>query len=751
MSQFSSDPLFAFQGTIGRTHVESKPWWSPPVTASPGSPNVIYVVLDDVGFSDLGCFGSEIPTPHIDSLASHGLRYTNFHTTTLCSPSRASLLTGRNHHAIGMRMLSNLDTGFPSGRGFITPAAATIAEILRDRGFNTLCVGKWHLAPTEHTSAAGPYDQWPLGRGFERFYGFLEAETDCFYPELTYDNHAVEPPATPQQGYHLTTDLIDRAIGFIRDQTSVTPEKPFFLQLAFATAHAPHQAPAELLAKYRGAYDIGWDVVRAERHARQIKQGLVPAGTQLAPRNAGVLPWVDLSDDERRLFARLQEAYAAMIEHTDTQFGRLLAFLRRVGRLDNTIIAFMSDNGASQEGGQQGSLNTTAIQNGLAESFQVNLAGIDQIGGPLAQSNYPWGWAQVSNTPFKRYKQNTHEGGVRDPLILHWPKGIAAKGEVRHQFHHIIDITPTMLGLLDVAVPEVYRGVAQMPMHGVDMRYSFDHAQAPTTRLTQHFEMFAHRGIWHKGWKAVAYHQRGTPYEDDVWELYNLDDDWSECHDLAQALPDKLAEMVERFWAEAGRYDVLPLDDRGYALRARVPRPGSPRARSRFVYYPGMAHLPMAVTPATMNRAHCITAILAEPVGQHAGVLVALGGVSSGYVLYLKDGYLSYEYNYIGQRYRIRSAEPVPFDATVFKFAFDKTGDRQGVGRLLINEAEVGATVFPAVLPYFHGWHGLDIGRDGLSPVSADYDGPFPFSGFIDRIVYDLAPSEDTLLFEPVD
>lgn len=452
-------------------------------------------------------------------------------------------------------MLSNLDTSFPSGRGFITPAAATVAEILRDRGFNTLCVGKWHLAPTEHTSAAGPYDQWPLGRGFERFYGFLEAETDCFYPELTYDNHAVEPPATPQQGYHLTTDLIDRAIGFIRDQTSVTPEKPFFLQLAFATAHAPHQAPAELLAKYRGAYARGWDVVRAERHARQIEQGLVPAGTRLAPRNAGVMPWADLSGRTRR----------------------------------------------------------------------------------------------------------------------------------------------------------------------------------------------------RKGWKAVAYHQRGTPYADDVWELYNLDEDWSECHDLAQAQPEKLAEMVERFWAEAGRYDVLPLDDRGYALRARVPRPGSPRARSRFTYYPGMAHLPMAVTPATMNRAHCITAILAEPVGQHAGVLVALGGVSSGYVLYLKDGHLCYEYNYIGQRYRIRSADPVPADATVFKFAFDKTGDRQGIGRLMVGETEVGATAFPAVLPYFHGWHGLDIGRDGLSPMSADYDGAFPFSGSINRIVYDLASSEDTLLFEPVD
>lgn len=741
----------AFQGTIGRTHDESTPWWASPVSAAPGSPNVMYVVLDDVGFSDLGCFGSEIPTPHIDSLAGNGLRYTNFHTTTLCSPSRASLLTGRNHHSVGMRMLSNLDTGFPSGRGFITPRAATIAEILRDRGFNTMCVGKWHLAPTEHTSAAGQYDQWPLGRGFERFYGFLEAETDCFHPELTYDNHAVDPPCTPEQGYHLTSDLVDRAIGFIRDQTSVTPERPFFLHLAFATAHAPHQASPKFLAKHRGAYERGWDVVRAERHARQIELGVIPAGTQLSPRNAGVLPWKDLSDDERRLFARLQEAYAAMIEHTDTEFGRLLAFLRRIGRLENTIIAFISDNGASQEGGQRGSLNTTAIQNGVPENFEANLARIDEIGGPHAQSNYPWGWAQVSNTPFKRYKQNTHEGGVRDPLIIYWPRGIAARGEVRGQFHHVIDITPTILSVLDVAVPEVYRGVSQMPMHGTDMSYTFTKPEAPTTRLTQHFEMFAHRGLWHRGWKAVAFHQRGTSYDDDVWELYNLDEDWSECSDLASEQPRKLAELVERFWAEAGRFDVLPLDDRGYALRARVPRPGSPRARSRFTYFAGMAHLPMAVTPPTMNRAHSITAYLAEPVGQHEGVLVSLGGVSSGYVFFLQAGRLHYEYNYIGERYRICSARSVPADATMFRFVFDKTGDCQGVGRLLIGDEEVGSAEFPMVLPWFHGWHGLDIGRDALSPVSLDYDGEFRFTGAIDRIVFDLAPTEDILLFEPVD
>lgn len=740
-----------FQGIIGRTHEESTPWWETPHAAAPGSPNVIYIMFDDVGFADFGCFGSEIATPNIDRLARNGLRYTNFHTTTLCSPSRASLLTGRNHHSIGMRMLSNLDTGFPSGRGSITPAAATIAEILRDQGFNTFCVGKWHLAPTEHTSASGPYDQWPLGRGFERYYGFLEAETDCFYPELTHDNHAIEPPLTPEQGYHLSTDLIDRSISFIKDQTSVTPEKPFFLYLAFATAHSPHQAPAEFLRKYKGAYDRGWDAVRAERFERQKVLGIIPEDTTLAPRNSGVLPWNELSADERRLAARLQEAYAAMIDHTDVQLGRLLVFLEQIGRLDNTILVLLSDNGASQEGGAQGSVNTTAIQNRVPENFTHNLSLIDEIGGPRAQSNYPWGWAQVSNTPFKRYKQNTHEGGVRDPLIIHWPTGIESGGGIRQQFHHVIDITPTVLSLLDVPAPAVYRGVPQMPMHGTDISYTFTRPQAPTTRLTQHFEMFAHRGLWHRGWKAVAYHERGTPYDNDAWELYHIDEDWSECHDLAAQRPDKLTELKERFWIEAGRYDVLPLDDRGFALRARVPRPGSPRARNRFTYYPGMAHLPVAVAPPTMNRAHRITAHLVEPIGKHQGVLVALGGISSGYVLYVKERHLCYEYNYVGTRYRIRSDEPLRPDARTLIFVFDKTGECSGMGRLFCDDQEIGSAPIATVLPYFHSWQGLDIGQDALSPVSLDYKNSFPFTGQISRIVFDLAESEETLLFEPVD
>lgn len=740
-----------FRGTIGRTHHDSQPHWPEPVVAPEGSPNVVYVVFDDVGFSDFGCFGSEIETPTVDALAAEGLRYTNFHTTPLCSPTRASLLTGRNHHSVGMRLLSNLDTGFPSGRGYVTPRAATVAEMLRDHGFNTMCVGKWHLAPTEHTSAAGPYDQWPLGRGFERYYGFLEAETDCFYPELTYDNHAIDPPGKPEDGYHLTSDLVDKAIDFVRDQSSVAPDRPFFLHLAFAAAHAPHQAPESYLQQFRGRYDCGWDEIRRQRHARQLELGVIPPGTELSPRNPHVEEWDRLSDDQRRLYARMQEAYAAMVAHTDAELGRLVSFLGEIGRLDDTIIVLISDNGASQEGGLHGSLNPTAFQNQVEQDFDAMLDQIELIGGPKSHSNYPWGWAQASNTPFRRYKQNTHEGGVHAPLIIRGPHDIADPGGIRRQFHHVIDITPTVLSLVGVEAPTTFRGTSQLPLHGVDISYTFEAQSAPTQHETQYFEMFGHRGIWHKGWKAVAYHERGTSYEDDQWELFRVEHDWSECRDLAAEHPTILREMIERFWVEAGKYDVLPLDDRGFAERARIPRPGSLRSRSTYTYYPGMAHLPAAAAPPTMNRSHKITARVDRGDPTADGVLVALGGHAAGYVMYVKDNHLHYEYNFVGDMYRLRSDEPIPSGPCTLEFQFEKTEDQAGMGRLLINGSSAGEGKFPRVLPYFHGWEGLDIGRDSLAPVTDSYDGEFPYTDAFEELVIEVAPSEDLGWFEVVD
>ena len=403
----------------------------------------------------------------MDALAAEGVRYNNFHVTPLCSPTRASLLTGRNHHSVGMAFLANADSGFPGSRGHVTKQAATVAEILKAAGYNTMCVGKWHLAPIDQTSAAGPYDQWPLGRGFERYYGFLDALTDHFYPDLVYDNHRVDPPKTPEEGYHLTDDLIDHAIGFVRDQVSAAGEKPFFTYIAFGSAHCPHQAPQAFLDKYRGAYDEGWDVIRERRYQRQLELGVIPAGTELAPRNAGVEPWDSLSADEQRVAARLQEAFAAMVDHTDHALGRFVDYLKSIGKYENTIFLVMADNGASQEGGAGGSTNIVAYENGHQPDLAFNLARLDTIGGPRSQTNYPHGWAQVGNTPLRRYKQNTHAGGVRAPLIVTWPAGLAARGEVRPQFHHVIDIAPTILDLAKVGAPQVHKGIAAIadPRH----------------------------------------------------------------------------------------------------------------------------------------------------------------------------------------------------------------------------------------------------------------------------------------------
>ncbi len=745
-----------FAGTIGRTHHDSVPHWPRPPRPPAAAPNVVFVVLDDLGFADFGCYGSEIATPTIDRLAANGLRYTNFHTTALCSSSRASLLTGRNHHSVGMRMLSNLDTGYPSGRGRVGHDAATIAEMLLDVGFNTMCVGKWHLAPTEATTAAGPYDQWPLGRGFERFHGFLEAETDAFHPELFRDNHAVDPPRSP--GSHLTEDLVDQAISMVTNQVSVAPERPFFLHLAFSAPHAPHQAPAEFLAAQRGRWDAGWDVHRAARLERQKAMGLLPDHTVMPPRDPRVPAWSDLSTDEQAVHLRLQEAYAAMVAHTDVQLGRFVAALERLGQLDDTLMVVMSDNGASQEGGVNGSLNPTAFQNRQPEPLDGLVANRDLAGGPDAQSNYGLGWAAVSNSPFKRYKQNTDEGGVRDPLVVHWPAGIADPGGLRHQFLHVIDIVPTVLAVAGVEAPIVRRGIVQQPVHGLDLSPTLADPTAASPRHVQHFEMFGHRGLWWDGWKAVAFHERGTSFDDDVWELYDLDADPAEARDLAAQEPHRLDAMVDRFWVEAETHGVLPLDDRGFADRARIPRPGSPRDRTRFTYHAGMGHLPGAAAPPVMQRSHRITVTLdtatarAETDGLQApsdtlpdGVLVAHGGISAGYALYVIGGHLVYHYNFLGTHQQVRSREPVSADALILAMAFDvdaDAADRGGTVTLSVHDVEVGRGRVARTLPFFLGWEGLDVGRDALTAVSPDYTDEFPFGGVIDRVVFDLAESE---------
>ncbi|APX31690.1 arylsulfatase [Brachybacterium sp. P6-10-X1] len=735
-----SEHPIAGRATVGTTYRDSEPWWPEAARPAAESPDVIMIVLDDVGFGSLGCFGSEIATPTMDGLAASGLTYTNFHVTPLCSPTRASLLTGRNHHAVGMSMLSNADSGYPGKRGAVSPRAAMVQELLRDRGYNTAAFGKWHLTPMDQTSSAGPYDQWPLGRGFDQHYGFLEGLTDHFFPELVQDNHRVDPPASPEEGYHLTDDLVDHLIDYISDHKSVAPHKPYFAYLALGAAHCPHQSHAEYLDRVRGRYEEGWDVVRERRLQRQIELGIVPEGTALAPRNDGVQPWDDLSPDEQRVMARLQEAFAAMLEHTDDQLERLIAHLEHLGVHDNTLILLMSDNGASQEGGPDGTTNTIAYENGDPVQLEDALAQIEDIGTWRCHSNYPWGWAQVGNTPLKRYKQNVHAGGVRAPLIVSWPRRLAeVAGERRNQFHDVIDIAPTILDVVGIEPPEEHRGVPQLPVHGVSMQYSFVDGTAPTSHPTQYFEMYGHRAIVHEGWKAVAYHERHTSYSADRWELYNLAEDFSECHDLAAERPEILHELIGRWWSEADRHGVFPLDDRNFAERAaKYHSAASPRRRNHFVLHRGVGRIPAGVTPLIYDRSHRIEATV-DTAGNDEGVLISQGDVNGGYVLWLADRELHYEYNHQGTRRHAAGPAILDNGRHLLAMHFTRTGTLQGAVELRVDGMPVGGVHLPSTARYMLSWQGLEIGRDALSPVSDRYPRPFPFTGQLEKVELTLA------------
>jgi arylsulfatase len=730
-----------FQGRIGRTLADSEPWW-PDTPVPPGAaPNVVMIVLDDTGFAHLGCYGSTIATPNIDRLAAGGVRYSNFHTTALCSPSRAALLTGRNHHAIGMRGVSNFDTGFPNMRGAITPRAATVAELLRDNGYATYAAGKWHLAPMQECSAAGPHRNWPVQKGFDRFYGFLQGETDQFYPELTEDNHHIDPPATPSDGYHVSEDLVDQSIGWIRDLTSVRPDRPFFLHVAFGATHAPHQAPRDYIEKYRGKFDAGWDAARDEWFARQLEMGLVPKGTTLAGRNPGVLPWNDLTDNARTFAARLQEAFAGFLEHTDAQIGRLVAFLESQQLLDNTLVMVLSDNGASQEGGPSGVMDEFSFFNMISEDIDDIVANrLDDIGGPHSHSNIPWGWAQAGNTPLRWYKQNTYGGGVRDPLVIHWPKGIADSG-IRHQFCHVTDVTPTVLDVTGISVPDEYAGHPQIPLHGESLAYTWSDPDAATKRQPQYFEQFGHRGLWKDGWKAVTYHTKGSDFDTEEWSLYNLDEDFSETHDLAKERSDKLAELKQTWWAEAEANDVLPLDDRNIELFRASPRPDSPHYRGEYVYHPPIAHIPADPSPAMGGRAWSATFDVSVPEAGCEGVLFARGSHNVGTTFFINDGKLQFDYNALGRHARAAfDLELTPGDHQL-EARFLKEG-LTGSITLAVDGADIGAIEVPQIVRMM-GSTGTDIGCDRLSTVVDDYEGPFAFTGEIRRATFRRSSKRD--------
>lgn len=718
------------------THKEARETYEAPRRPPEHAPNIVILLLDDTGFAELGCYGSEIRTPNIDRLAAEGLRFTNFHTTSLCSSSRAALLTGRNHHSVGMRMLSNVDSGRKSGRGRINPENGTLAEILRPTGYNTMAIGKWHLAPMEETSAAGPFDHWPLGKGFERFYGFMEGATDQYYPELTSDNHRIDPPGTPEQGYHVTKDLVDQAIGFLRDKLSHAPERPFFLYFGLGATHAPHQAPPEYIDAYKGVYDDGYDVIRERRYRRQLEMGVIPAGTELAPPNPDVPAWESLSESEQRVAVRLQEAYAGFLTHTDEQVGRLLDELEDLGIADDTIVMLLSDNGAAMEGGPVGSISRIRFFNGLPESHEFNVEKIGTIGGPNGDNHYPRGWAQAGNTPCKWYKYHSHEGGIRDPFIVRWPNGIAAKNETRTQYHHIIDVMPTLLEATGIDAPSVLAGVHQTPIHGISMRYAFDSSADASRRKVQYYEMFGNRAIYCDGWKATSRHFENAEYESEPWELYHLENDFSETLDLAEVEPDLLKKLVALWHVEAGKYDVLPLDDRSVELFGRPPQESSPYARSSFVYFDGISHVQQKAAPNLSNRSFRIDADISCE-GRPSGFIVVHGNYWSGYGLYLLEGHAVFEYNFCGSVTRIVSQSAITESTKRVSVDFERTGDHCGRAVVLIDGVGQGEADIPRTLT-FTAMTGLDVGRSMHGNFTEHLAAPGRFEGTLKRLAFTL-------------
>jgi arylsulfatase A-like enzyme len=733
-------PTPSFQGKVHATAQESIPWWPSPSEAPAGAPNILVVLFDDVGFSDFGCYGSPIRTPTIDRLAAQGLLYSGFHTTAMCSTTRAALLTGRNHHSVGMGCLANFDSGFPGYRGKIAKEAGTLAEMLRPHAYRNYMVGKWHVTPLTEAGATGPFDGWPLGRGFDRFYGFMDAETDQYAPELVLDNSSIDPPGTFASGYHLTADLLDQSIRFLAGHAAERPDTPWLLWLALGACHAPHQAPFELIRSYDAVFRDGWDAERVRRIERQKALGIVPQITRLPPRNDGVQAWGEHSGDEQRLFTRLQSAYAAMLDHADQNLSRLMAFLEQSQMLANTIVVVTSDNGASQEGGPLGYVNSAGPRNSRTEPLAEKIARIDEIGGPRTHSNFPLGWAMAANTPLRRYKQNTHGGGIRDPLVISWQR-ISTGGELRHQFAHACDLTPTLLDLIGVSPPAEICGIRQIPVEGTSFAATLTDAATPSKTQPQYFEMFGHRGLWHAGWKAVTFHPPGTSYDNDRWELFNLDEDFSETEDLAAIHPGKLADLIELWWREAAKYDVLPLDDR-FRERFVINADYHHAARKRYVFHAGMGHLASEVAPDVRSRSYLIEAD-AHITSGCEGVLIAHGDATSGYSLYLRSGHLVHDMNVGGEHVIVRSAVPVQPGRRLLGVQVrrlsremrptERTGP--GVSEFTLSIDGIPSGRIESRLGFFNfiSWTGLDIGRDRGSPVS-DYESPFAFTGKLVKV-----------------
>ena len=758
-----------FKGRIDVDNRDSVPDWEPYLqpTAPEGAPNVLYIVLDDVGFSAMEPWGGLIETPNINKLADSGLTYTNWHTTALCSPTRSSLLTGRNHTTNGMACIAEATTGFPNSNGHIPFECATIAEVLGERGWNTYMLGKWHLVAADEMNMASTKRNWPVGRGFERCYGFLGGETNQWYPDLIYDNHPVEQPSTPEEGYHLTTDLTDKAIEFVKDAKVIAPDKPFFMYFCPGATHAPHHVSREWIEKYKGRFDMGYEAYRELVFERQKQLGIFPEDAELSPLNPYaaetsadgkpwppldvVRPWDSLSDDEKRLFCRMAEVYAGFLSHTDHEIGRLLDFLEEAGELENTIVVFVSDNGASGEGGPNGSVNENKFFNGIPDTIEENLQYLDDLGSTRTYNHYPVGWAWAFNTPFKMWKRYNFEGGVADPLIVAWPKGIQARGELRHQFLHATDIVPTMYDLLGVELPEVVKGYPQKPLEGVSFKPTFAGDDVPTPKQSAFFSMLGSRAVWHKGWKAVSVHPTIAGwgrFDEDRWELYDTENDLTESRDLAAENPVKLQEMINHWFHLAGMYNGLPLLDKtAVEVLADPTRPQVAPRRDRFVYYPGAAEVPEAAAVNIRNRSYSIAVEVSVEAEDASGVLFSHGARFGGHALYVKDRKLKYVYNFVGSNEQIvESTKEIPTGKVLLGASFVREGESMpttGTLSLFIDDELVGeGRIMTQPGNFSLVGEGLNVGKDPAEPITDDYAGVSPFAftgGTIKEAVVDVS------------
>jgi len=761
-----------FKGKIELDIRDSEPDWGPyqaPV-APPGSPNVLYLVWDDTGIATWDCFGGLVDMPAMSRIAERGVRLSQFHTTALCSPTRASLLTGRNATTVGMATIEEFTDGFPNCNGRIPKDTALLSEVLAERGYNTYCVGKWHLTPLEESNLAATKRHWPLSRGFERFYGFMGGETDQWYPELVYDNHPVAPPATPEEGYHLSKDLADKTIEFIRDSKVIAPDKPWFGYLCPGAGHAPHHVFKEWADRYAGRFDMGYEAYRHIVLENQKKLGIVPQDTELSPVNPyldvtgpngeawpyqdTVRPWDTLDDAEKRLFSRMAEVFAGFLSYTDAQIGRVLDYLEESGQLDDTIIVVISDNGASGEGGPNGSVNEVKFFNGYIDTVEESLALYDELGGPETYNHYPIGWAMAFNTPYKLFKRYaSHEGGIADTAIISWPNGIDAHGEVRDNYVNVCDVTPTIYELLGITPPDEVGGIPQKPLDGISFTAALGDAGAQTDKTTQFYAMLGTRGIWHDGWFANTVHAASpagwSHFDDDRWELFHIAADRSQCHDLAAEQPEKLEELKALWFAEAAKYNGLPLADLNLMETLMRWRPYLSEDRKTFTYYPGTAEVGMGAMVEMRGQSFSVLAEVRVDDAEAHGVLFKQGAGHGGHVLFVQEGRLHYVYNFMGEdEQAVVANTPIPLGEHLFGVRYERTGTVEGshtplgtvslyVDSDIVATAE-GVRTHPGTFGLAGG--GVAVGRNSGQPVSRSYRAPFAFTGgTIAKVVVDVS------------